>query len=283
MSKRERIISSGLLVSFCLILAASYSEYTNLVIVSGFGFLSMIFGYGLSKKLPTITPFQKTVSFGLGSGFMLMSAFLIVAPQAIGFKSSYISSVGGSGIAFGFISGYVMHEFGHIYTHLKSRFDILHSLSTLEITLHSALAGFLLGITYSSIPNLSLLFGFGVLVHKLPAGLLLGLSESENKLSWLILLPATAVGFVGVGTAFVFPTTLEPIYQAFIIGISGGFFIHVAVDMIPECVGGENKHSHSHGTIVCSTGADKYRFISALSVTIGGILISGIWVLLQNI
>lgn len=285
MLKRETIFVIGLLGSFCAILSTFYSVYPNLVIVSGFGFISMIIGYWISKRIPGITLFQKSVSFGIGSGIMLMSAFLIIVPKAVGFNSSYIASVGGSGIALGFISGYVMHELGHIYSHIESRFDILHSISVLEITLHSVLAGALLGVTYSNIPTLGLLFGFGILFHKLPAGLMLGLSESNENSYLFILLPATAVGFAGLGTALVFPTTVAPLHRAFIIGLSAGFFIHVSVDMIPECVGGgeNSEHTHSHGTIVCSTDTDKYRFISAISVATGSIVLGAIWVLLQNI
>lgn len=135
------------------------------------------------------------------------------------------------------------------------------------------------------IPNLGLLFGFGILIHKLPAGLMLGLSESEDTPHWFILLPSTAVGFAGLGTALVFPSTVSPLYKAFIIGLSAGFFIHVSVDMIPECVGGgkDSEHTHSHGTIVCSTDTDKYRVISAISVAAGSIILGSIWVLLQNL
>jgi ZIP family zinc transporter len=42
----------------------------------------------------------------------------------------------------------------------------VYSVKVSEITAHSMLAGTLMGVAYGTVPDLTLIFGFGVVAHK---------------------------------------------------------------------------------------------------------------------
>jgi ZIP family zinc transporter len=251
-------------------------EYQNLIIASSIGFASMVFGAYIGKVLEIDTPLTKSVLYGLGSGMMIMSAFLIIAPKAMYGGTNQQAAIGGIGIATGYMIGYATHEVGHIISHKEIVENVLYSIKIFEITAHSILAGSLMGIAYGTIPSLTLVFGFGIVAHKFPAGLTTVMSSQNKKDTTLILIPATAVGISAVIAASTIPQ-MTAVQESLIFGLSTGLFSHVAIDMTPECVGSDKDHTRSHGTIVCSTNTDKMRLISSLSVFFGGLIIASLW------
>lgn len=254
-------------------------QYQNLIIASIIGFVAMTTGAYISQNLELNTPTVQAISYGIGSGMMIMSAFLIIAPKAMNTGAEFESAIGGIGIATGYMIGYTSHELGHIISHQKRIQNLLYSVKVGEITAHSILAGTLMGVAYASIPDLTLVFGFGVVAHKLPAGLTTVLSDETNNNARLMLIPATAVGISGIIAATLIPT-ISGITRALVFGLSTGLFAHVAIDMTPECIGSDHNHSHNHGTIICSTNADQTRLISSASVLIGGLTITILWLAL---
>lgn len=275
MNNKDTLYSIGVISIFSIFVYFGLQDFFDLTIASLFGFLFMCSGYVTGLYIPNITPFHKSVFFGLGSGSMLMSAFLVIVPKAVSSSDSILTSVGAGAVAIGFIFGYLMHETSHVYSHMDM-FPDFNSIPFFEISLHSLLAGVLMGITYSTIPEAGLLLGFSILAHKFPAGLLLKITDSNNTPLWLYLLPATLVGFAGLLVAYTFPQNIPSLLKVISIGLSAGLFIHVAIDMTPECVGADDG-THSHGKIICSSNTDKYRLISAFSVTIGAVLILCLW------
>lgn len=252
-------------------------QYQNLVIASIIGFVGMTVGAYLGRSLKLDKPYFKAILYGLGSGMMIMSAFLIIAPKAMA-GTEFESAVGGIGIATGYMIGYSSHEISHVLTHRQNVQNLLYSVKVSEITAHSILAGTLMGVAYGTVPNLTLIFGFGIVAHKFPAGLTTVLSDKTDN-TQLILIPATAVGISGVIAAFLVPS-LSGTARALIFGLSTGLFAHVSIDMTPECVGSDHNHSQNHGTIVCSTNIDRNRAFSSASVFLGGLLITALWFVL---
>jgi ZIP family zinc transporter len=252
-------------------------QYQNLVIASIIGFVGMTFGAYLGRSLELSKPYLKAILYGVGSGMMIMSAFLIIAPKAMT-GTEFESAVGGIGIAAGYMIGYSSHEISHFLTHRQNIQNLLYSVKVSEITAHSILAGTLMGVAYGTVPDLTLIFGFGVVAHKFPAGLTTVLSDKKDN-TQLILIPATAVGISGVVAAFLIPS-LSGMLRALIFGLSTGLFAHVSIDMTPECVSSNHNHSQNHGTIVCSTNIDRNRAISSASVLFGGVLITSLWFIL---
>lgn len=268
---RTTILSVGFVTAFTIAIVFGRG-YENLVIASLVAFVSMTSGVYVGDRFQTDSPYIQSVLYGIGSGMMITSAFLIIAPKAMS-GDAYQIAVGGLGISFGYMIGYTAHELGHILSHNGSIQDTLYSVTVFEISSHSILAGSLMGVAYASIPNLSLIFGFGVVAHKFPAGLTAGLPDSSNSLS-LMLIPATLVGIAGVTAAALVPP-LSGVVTSLVFGVSTGLFAHVAIDMTPECVGSEAEHTH--GKIVCSTDTDRVRLVSSASVAFGGIIIAGLW------
>lgn len=252
-------------------------QYENLVLASAIGFVAMMVGSVVGHVVSSTKPKFQSISFGLGSGMMIMSAFLIIAPKSMAANSSFISSVGGIGIAFGYIFGYALHEIGHILSHQKDIKDILYTMKVAEITAHSLLAGSLMGIAYSTIPDLSIVFGFGVVAHKLPAGFTTVIGGDKSVRYKLMIIPATMVGISGVVSASLVPE-VSGLLSSLVFGLSAGLFLHVAVDMTPECV--QSDDTHSQGNIVCSTEQDKIRLISVSSVLLGASIIAVLWFLI---
>lgn len=240
-------------------------EYQNLVIASIVGLFATMLGVAIALKIRTINPLIKAISFGIGSGMMLASAFIIIAPKAM----NSTPEIGGIGIVVGILLGYVGHELVHYVGHNDSISNLLYKMKVVELSGHAALAGSLMGVTYATIPNLSLVFGFGIIAHKLPAGIVMTL-EGKHRPE-LMLYPAAMVGVVGILTASLSVVIPESTYPL-IYGISTGLFAHIGLDMLPECGSGGTP---SHGTISCDT--DRIRIYSAASVTAGVSVIFGLW------
>lgn len=243
-------------------------EHQNLIIASVVGFFATMVGVAIALKIRRIDPKLKAVSLGISSGMMLSSAFLIVAPKSM----ESTPEIGGIGIVLGILLGYIGHEFAHYISHKDSIHSLLYKMKVVELSGHAALAGSLMGVAYSTIPNLSLVFGFGIVAHKLPAGMVMTIESEESP--ELMLYPASMVGVVGI-LAAIFSVAIPQSTHPLIYGISTGLFAHIGLDMLPDCSAGGTP---SHGTISCKT--DVIRIYSAVSVTVGVAIIIGLWFLL---
>lgn len=277
MWKRAEKLISYFFVFLLFVSIILGQKYFNLIVTGVVGFFAMMIGVLIARRSEDISPKVKSVTYGISSGLMISSAFIILAPKAISVQSSNIGSIGGVGIAIGYIIGHLLHEISHALSHHDKINKRLYSIKVAQITLHSIFAGFLLGITYTSIPNMSILFGFSVVAHKLPAGMTTSLASKNRK--YLMLIPASTVGICGVLIAILYPVDITGALGSLIFGLSTGLFIHIAIDMIPECVGSNS--SAGHGKIVCSTGRDKIRLISAFSVLLGLLIITIPWIFLN--
>lgn len=269
-TQNQKVIkySAYLFILLFVVLIYIGREYQNLIIASIVGFFATMIGVAIALKIPTISPKSKAVSLGIGSGMMLSSAFLIIAPKSM--KST--PEIGGIGIVLGILFGYAGHEFAHYIGHKDSISSLLYKMKVAELSGHAALAGSLMGVAYSTIPSLSLVFGFGIVAHKLPAGIVMTL-EGEKEPE-LMLYPAAMVGVAGIFTAISSVAIPESAYPL-IYGISTGLFAHIGLDMLPDCSSGGTP---SHGSISCNT--DIVRVYSAVSVTAGVAIIIGAWYLL---
>ncbi|CCQ33965.1 zinc transporter protein [Halorhabdus tiamatea SARL4B] len=165
-TRRDRIalgVSAVTAILFVGVLAAGIvTGRTTLVVVVSFGFLAMAAGVTISLFADFSTPNRQVWGYGLASGAMLASAAALLAPKAIGRHPEY----GGFAIALGYLLGYAGHELGYFVTH----YDLPLNAAVSELTLHALAAGSIMGVVYGSIPDLSALFGFGILAHKFPAG-----------------------------------------------------------------------------------------------------------------
>jgi ZIP family zinc transporter len=232
-----------------------------------FAFLAMAAGVGLRRYGRLRTPRGQLWAYGLASGAMLASAAALLAPKAIGQHPKY----GGFAIAFGYLLGYAGHELGHLLTHR----DLPLNATVAELTLHAVLAGSIMGVVYGTLPELTPLFGYGVVAHKLPAGF--GGAEALDRDGLpvaVMALPAAAVGLAAVPLSVATPA-LGPAVKAAFYGVSTGVFAHVALDMIPECTGGGS--GHGHGGVTCGPDADRSRHHAVASTVTGTAVIFLAW------
>jgi ZIP family zinc transporter len=236
------------------------------LVVSVVAFLSMLAGGILANFFDGDTTL-KVVGHGLGSGTMLASVFVILTPKAF----STAPVLAGIGVSLGYAVGYTSHELAHVVSHGES-IPLLDKLKQAELTLHSAIAGTIIGVTYGSIPELSLVFGLGIVAHKLPAGLTTGSAVPVSKLVF----PASAVGLLAVPSYLLLPSIPVSV-QSIMLGVSTGVFLHIAIDMTPECV--SSPRQSGHGVIQCSSKVDRQRVYASISVLLGVILISGLFLL----
>lgn len=260
MNGYEKIKYATIVLLFiCCLTVAPY----EVLVVGLLAFSSMILG-GIMTGLFTGSTSVKVVGHGVGSGMMLASVFVILAPKA--FNASPV--LAGIGVSVGYAVGYASHELAHIVSHDIS---LLNRLKQAELTVHSAIAGLIIGVTYSSIPELSVVFGVGIVAHKLPAGFTTVVADEQRIQS--LILPASAVGIVAVPSYLLLPAIPVGV-QSVLTGVSTGVFLHIAVDMIPECVSSSERIGH--GVIECSSEVDKQRVYASISVLVGILLISAL-------
>ncbi|QGN06738.1 ZIP family metal transporter [Halorhabdus sp. CBA1104] len=272
--RRDRIakvVSAVTAILFVSVLAAGIvTERTTLVVVVVFGFLAMAAGVTISLFVDFSTPNRQVWAYGLASGAMLASAAALLAPKAIGRHPEY----GGFAIALGYLLGYAGHELGHLVSH----YDLPLNAAVSELTLHALAAGSIMGVVYGSLPDLSALFGFGILAHKFPAGFTGSEALRQSGIPRTVMIvPAAAVALAAIPLSILTPD-LSATVQAVFYGVSTGVFAHVAIDMLPECSHvGSHADSSGHGTIECSRNIHRVRQYAVASTLAGAGAIFVLW------
>ncbi|WP_181685207.1 ZIP family metal transporter [Halorhabdus salina] len=273
-SRRNRVAVAISLIALVVFLAlvglGATSGRETLTGVVVFGFLAMMAGVAISYAIAFDTPTRQVWAYGLASGAMLASAAALLAPKAIGREPE----IGGFAIAFGYLLGYAGHELGHLLSHR----DLPLNLAVGELTLHALAAGSIMGVLYGSLPDLSALFGFGVLAHKFPAGFTGSESLKQSNIPRAVMIvPAAAVAIAAIPLSILTPP-LSGIVQAVFYGVSTGVFAHVAIDMLPECSHvGSHAEQSGHGTIQCSRDIDRIRQYAVASTLSGAGAILVVW------
>lgn len=196
--------------------------------------------------------------------------FLI--PQAVAPDETF----GGLGIAGGFFAGYTGHLLDQRLTHP----DLPVEHTTAELTGHALAAGAIIGAIYTTMPSLTSVLGVAIVSHKAPAGYAAARRLADRGGSGVVLLlPATAVGLVALPVGIIgFSPSLA--VQGLLFGVAAGLFLHVAVDLLPNCTGtGElcavtaSPEAHDHRF------QEPHRSHAALSFLSGGAAVVVVWLL----
>lgn len=264
-------ISLVTLVGFLLVVAVGAGTgRTTLVAVVVFAFCAMLAGTALAVLGEFDTPGRRVWVQGLASGAMLASAMTLLAPKAITRHPEY----GGFAIAAGYLLGYAGHELGHLLTH----YDLPLNAPVAELTLHALTAGAIMGVAYGSLPGLTPVFGFGVLAHKLPAGVAGSEALDRSGLRRVVMVvPAAAVALAAIPLSL-FTPSLSRIVEAIFFGVSTGVFAHVAIEVLPGCARCGSRSGP--GTVRCSRYTDRLRRYAVVSTLTGSGLIVLLWQLL---
>jgi ZIP family zinc transporter len=253
------------------VLAFTTGVTWKLLAISWVAFGAMAVGAPLgARAAATDHPLEPVWGYGLASGAMVTSAALFLVPQALAQHGDF----GSLGIAAGFLAGYVGHNLGHRLTHLDLPVD--HTAA--ELTVHALAAGAIIGAVYSAMPSLTSILGVALVSHKAPAGYAAARRlAGENRSVFVLALPAAAVGLVAlpVGIVGFSPSTA---IRGLLFGIAAGVFLHVAVDLLPEC---------TTGSETCPPAAaldddvhrvqDRLRTHAALSAVVGGTAVALVW------
>ncbi|WP_253738436.1 ZIP family metal transporter [Halohasta salina] len=249
-------------------LAAIVGVTWKLLAISWVAFAAMAVGAPLgARSARRQRPLEAVWGYGLASGAMVTSAALFLVPQALGQHGRF----GSLGIAVGFLAGYVGHTLGHRLTHLDLPVD--HTAAAL--TVHALAAGAIIGAIYTAMPSLTSVLGVALVSHKAPAGYAAARRLADDGRSTVaLLLPAAAVGLIAlpVGMTGFDPS---PVVRGLLFGVAAGVFLHVAVDLLPECsagsescpVDGEDHHRR-----------DSLRSHAAISSVLGAVAVVGAWV-----
>lgn len=270
---QERVLGVVGLVALVLLSASATLAGVSwkLVTISWAAFAAMAIGAPLGvRAVQSSHPLEPVWGYGLASGAMVTSAALFLIPQALGQHTR----LGSLGIAVGFLGGYVGHTVGHQFTHL----DLPVDHTTAELTVHALSAGAIIGAIYTAMPSLTSILGIALVSHKAPAGYatarrLAGRGQSVVPL----LLPAAAVGLAALPVGIVgFAPGGE--LRGLLFGVAAGVFLHVAVDLLPECTTGSEScpadaadHDDPHQF------RDRLRRHAALSSTLGGVVVAIAW------
>jgi len=249
----ERAVGVGGVVALVVLsgLALAVGVTWKLLAISWVAFAAMAVGAPLGARAAQATrPLEAVWGYGLASGAMVTSAALFLVPQAL----SQHGQFGSLGIAVGFLAGYVGHTLGHRLTHL----DLPVEHTAAELTVHALAAGAIIGAIYTAMPSLTSILGVALVSHKAPAGYAAARRLADQGRSVVaLLLPAAAVGLVAlpVGMTGFAPS---PAVRGLLFGVAAGVFLHVAVDLLPECTAG------SETCPVDAVDSDRHRFQDTL-------------------
>jgi len=226
-------IAGVVLLGGLSVLAYSVGVTWKLIAVSWVAFSAMAIGAPLgARTAQTARPVETVWGYGLASGAMVTSAALFLIPQALGQHGQF----GSLGIAAGFLTGYVGHALGHRLTHLNLPIE----QTAAELTVHALAAGAIIGAIYTAMPSLTSILGVALVSHKAPAGYAAARRLADRDRSVVaLLLPAAAVGLIAlpVGMTGLSPA---PMVRGLLFGFGAGVFLHVAVDLLPECTAGSD-------------------------------------------
>ena len=251
----------------------------KLLAISWAAFVAMAVGAPLGARATRAQhPFEPVWGHGLASGAMVASTAVYLIPQALDQHSEF----GSLGIAAGFLAGYAGHTVGHRFTHL----DLPVEHTTAELTVHSVAAGLIIGAIYTAMPSLTALLGVTLVSHKTPAGYAAAqrLAESGRPVITLAV-PAAAVG---IAALLIGITGLSPPgrLRGLLFGIGAGVFLHVAVDLLPECTtSGKTRpadpelDADSAPETAEHQFRDRLRAHAASSALIGGAVVVAAWLL----
>jgi ZIP family zinc transporter len=205
----------------------------KLVAVSWTAFAAMALGAPLGARAAASGhPLEPVWGYGLASGAMVTSTALFLVPQAL----NQHGRLGSLGIAVGFLGGYVGHTVGHRLAHL----DLPVDRTAAELTVHALAAGAIIGAIYTAMPSLTSVLGIALVSHKAPAGYAAArrLAGGGRPVATL-LLPAAAVGLVALPVG-ILDVSLASGLRGLLFGVAAGVFLHVAVDLLPECTTGSD-------------------------------------------
>ncbi|MEF8814860.1 MAG: ZIP family metal transporter [Halovenus sp.] len=271
----EWVVGVGGLLALVVfsVLAIAAGVTWKLLAISWTAFGAMAVGAPLGARAATSShPLEPVWGYGLASGAMVTSAALFLVPQALDQHSQF----GSLGIAVGFVAGYVGHTLGHRFTHLELPVD----RTTAELTAHALAAGAIIGAIYTAMPSLTSILGVALVSHKAPAGYAAARRLAAQERSVVaLLLPAAAVGSIALPVGIVGSTPSIAI-RGLLFGVAAGVFLHVAVDLLPECTAGSE---------TCPADADidgdfhqfqdRLRTHAAISAVVGGSAIVLVWLL----
>ena len=244
----------------------------KLLAISWTAFGAMAVGAPLgARTVAADHPLEPVWGYGLASGAMVTSTALFLIPQALAQHTRF----GGLGIAVGFLAGYAGHSLGHRFAHL----DLPVEHTAVELTVHALAAGAIIGAIYGAMPSLTSLLGIALVSHKAPAGYAAARRLAGRDRSIVTLaLPAAAVGLVALPVAAI-GLTPSSVLRGLLFGVGAGVFLHVAVDLLPECTAG----SETCPADAASDGhrlRDRLRTHAAISSVTGGVAVALAWLLI---
>jgi ZIP family zinc transporter len=227
----KKFETAGLLSTAALIALTAYTLITDfsglkVAAIAWTAFLTMTAGAALStRKLKSKTSI--IWAYGLSGGAALASIMFFVMPRSLQLSTDF----GVTGLLAGFLSGLVLHVLTHEVEHTAG--EALTDL--ISVTAHAAAAGLIIGQIYHDLPGVSIVLGFSIVSHKLPAGYIISdkIDSSLQKALQFILLPASVLGAMAL-LIFNFSISMPGNLQALFFGFSAGIFLHVALDFIPE-------------------------------------------------
>jgi ZIP family zinc transporter len=269
-----RIVGAVGLVALIVlsVVAALAGVNWKLVAISWTAFAAMAVGAPLGARVVRSShPLEPVWGYGLASGAMVTSAALFLIPQALGQHGR----LGSLGIAVGFLGGYVGHTLGHGFTNMGLPVD--HTAT--ELTVHALSAGAIIGAIYTAMPSLTSILGIALISHKAPAGYAAARRLADRGQSVaVLLLPAAAVGLVALPVGIVgFSPGSE--LRGLLFGVAAGVFLHVAVDLLPECTTGSETcpvDDAAHDGDIHQF-QDRLRRHAALSPLLGGFAVVIAW------
>jgi len=271
---RERAIGGGAAVALvglsALALAAGVTW--KLLAISWTAFGAMALGAPLGARAAAADhPLEPVWGYGLASGAMVTSTALFLIPQALAQHERF----GGLGIAAGFLAGYAGHSLGHRFTHLDLPVD--HTAA--ELTVHALAAGAIIGAIYGAMPSLTSLLGIALVSHKAPAGYAAARRlAGRNRSIAALALPAATVGLVALPVAAIGITPASTV-RGLLFGVGAGVFLHVAVDLLPECTAG-SETCPADATSAGHRHRDRLRTHAAVSAVTGGAAVALGWFLI---
>lgn len=273
-TNKTLVLALTILFVLLSFLVFSMGDSLKIITISMVSFVSMAFTLLVNNKVQNIIDNHPSVFiwvYGLSSGSMIMSASIFLLPVSV--SNSVIH--GSIGIGLGIVIGYLTHTVSHNQSHnledyLKDKKELIN------LILHTVFAGSIIGLIYSQVPSISIILGLAIISHKFPASLAVVSRLNQNSTKeYLVIIPAALFGIFAYLTYIITPN-LSPIIISLIFGLGVGVFLHLAMDVIPECEHGHIRdfiegHCKGHQAL------DRMRHHSMLSVVSGSILILLLW------